>query len=102
MIRGEIFDVRFPAGRRPAVIVTRDVAIPILANLTVVPLTTRPRGIPSEVPLGREQGLVRDCIASCDNFQTVAKANVGDSIGHLGPEKLRALDDAIRIALDLD
>lgn len=44
-------------GRRPVIAVTRDVAIPYLTNVTVVPVTSTVRGIPTEVPLGTEEGL---------------------------------------------
>jgi mRNA interferase MazF len=101
-MRGDVFDVDFPFGRRPAVVVTRDRAIPLLTQVTVVPVTRTVRGIPTEVLLNGRNGLAGESCASCDNVQTVAKARVGRRRGALGPAELRRLDNALRIALGLD
>jgi mRNA interferase MazF len=100
--RGAVYDVEFPGGRRPGVVVTRDVAIPVLANVTVAEVTTTIRGIRSEVPLGTRHGLRRDCVASCDNLQTVPRSSLTRQRGMLGPDDVRRLDEALRVALDLD
>lgn len=102
MNRGDVYDVQFPQGRHPAVIATRDTVIPLLANLTVVEITSRVRGLPTEVPLGPVQGLARDCVANCDNLFTLPKNAFGAFRGALGFDDVRRLDDALRIALELD
>ena len=88
-------------GRRPVVLVSRDRAIAVRASVTVVPTTRRVRGIPVEVALGRDDGLPRACIANADNLMTVAKPRLLRPIGPLAPDKLRAVEDAIRFALAL-
>jgi mRNA interferase MazF len=100
--RGDIYDVQFPQGRHPAVIATRDSAIPLLRSLTVVGITSRVRGLPTEVPLGREHGLTRDCVANCDNLFTLEKRSFGAYRGSLGFDDARRLDASLEIALDLD
>jgi len=100
--RGDVYDVDLPSGRRPAVIVTRDRAIPVLRNVTVAEITGTVRGVPTEVLLGRSQGLLRECVASCDNLQTVAKGALGPRRGSLDLEATHRLDQALRIALGLD
>lgn len=103
MIRGEVFDVEWPGlGLRPAVIVTRPTAIPFLTNVVVVLVTTRVRGLPTEVELGADHGVVEGCVANCDNVLTVPKTALAQRRGALGPVELRALDDALRVALALD
>ncbi len=103
MNRGDVYDVDdLPAGPRPVVIATRDVAIPVLSNVTVVMVTTTVRGIRTEVPLGESEGVVEGCVANCDNVFTLPKRALRRRRGALGPDKVRALDDALRIALDLD
>jgi len=84
------------------VIVTRDQAIPLLRNVTVVAVTSRARGLATEVPLGPANGLVRDCVANCDNVFTIPKRTLETRRGALGPEELRELNGALRIALELD
>ena len=83
-------------------IVTRDQAIPLLRNVTVVAVTSRARGLATEVPLGPANGLVRDCVANCDNVFTIPKRTLETRRGALGPEELRELNGALRIALELD
>lgn len=103
MNRGEVYDVDWPGlGRRPAVIVTRPTAIAHLTNVTVVLITTRVRGLPSEVELGTAHGLVEGSLANCDNLLTIPKTALAARRGMLGPAGLHALDRALRIALALD
>jgi mRNA interferase MazF len=50
--RGEVWWVEHPdAGRRPACVLTRQAAIPVLTCVLVVPATRTVRGILMEVPL---------------------------------------------------
>jgi mRNA interferase MazF len=103
MNRGEVVEVDLPEiGRRPAVIVTRQVAIPFLANVTVASITTRIRGLPTEVQLDRDQGLDDDSVVNCDNLFTVSKAAIGRVRGRLGPKQTHQLGIALSIALELD
>jgi mRNA interferase MazF len=101
--RGDVYEIDAPGpGRRPVVILTRDVAIPVLANVTTATVTTRIRGVPTEVLLAEEQGLAEESVVNCDNLFTVPKRTLGRRLGALGPEELRGLDGALRIALALD
>lgn len=100
--RGEVYDVRFPSGRRPAVVVTRERVIPYLSGVTVVQVTETVRGLPTEVSLGREHGLDHDSVVNCDNLATVPKAALERYRGTLGPVELARLRDALRLALELD
>ena len=100
--RGEVYDVRFPSGRRPAVVVTRERVIPYLGSVTVVQVTGTIRGLPTEVPLGREHGLDHESVVNCDNLATVPKAALARHRGTLGPVELARLREALRLALELD
>jgi mRNA interferase MazF len=81
-------------------VLTRDAAIPTLANVVVALVTTRVRGLPSEVLLGLEDGLPQPCVISLDNLRTVPKAQLVAPITTLGPEKLAELCRALRSATD--
>ena len=83
-------------------IVTRDRAIPLLANLTLAAVTGSIRGLPTEVPVGVEHGLLRDSVINCDNLITLPKSALAARRGEVGPEGIRHLHLALRIALDLD
>ena len=91
-----------PVGRRPVVLVSRDEAYGVRELVTVVPVTTRVRGIPVEVPLGRAEGLPRACAANADTITTIPKRTLVEYAGVLGASKAEALDGAIRFALGLE
>jgi mRNA interferase MazF len=101
--RGELWwaDLPAPYGQRPAILISRDQAIAVRGSVTLVPVTTRIRDIPVEVALGPEDGLPRVCVANADNIITVVKTRLLRRIGRLAPEKLRAVEDALRFALAL-
>jgi mRNA interferase MazF len=84
------------------VIVTRDRAISVLANVTVAGVTATIRGLPTEVPVGGGEGLARDSVINCDNLFTVPKSSLGRRRGQLGSESLGRLRGALLIALDLE
>lgn len=104
MKRGEVWwaDLPSPVGRRPVVLVSRDEAYAVRELVTVVPVTTRKRRIPVEIPLGRKEGLPRACVANADTITTIPKGLLAAYAGVLDLEKTVALDDAIRFALALD
>jgi mRNA interferase MazF len=101
--RGDIFDADIPGlGVRPVVVITRQVAIPVLSAVAVAMVTSTVRGIPSEIPLNSEHGLKRPCAANCDNLFTLAKTRLHSRLGSLPAEDLNRLDNALRFALQLD
>jgi mRNA interferase MazF len=78
------YTFRAPDKRRPVVILTRSSAIPFLTGITVAPISTTIRGIPSEVRLTPgEDGMFADCVVNTDNIQTIQKTNLSDYITHL-------------------
>jgi mRNA interferase MazF len=101
--RGDIFEGDIPRlGVRPVLVVTRQVAIPVLSSVMVAPITSTIRGIASEVPLNSAHGLAHPCAANCDNLLTLSKARLTKRLGSLSFEDLARLDEALRFALQLD
>jgi mRNA interferase MazF len=94
--------VELPGRRRPVVVLTRDRAIPVLANVTVAAVTGTIRELPTEVPVGTKQGLSRESVVNCDNSFTIPKQALGRRRGELDPESLHRLRAALMIALDLE
>lgn len=90
-----------PDKRRPVLILTRDSVLEYLGEVTIAPITTTVRGIPSEVFLSRGDGMPRDCAVNCDHLQTVAKGKLGGVVATLSPEKLNEVADAVGFALAL-
>jgi mRNA interferase MazF len=103
MKRGEIRWYRFarPDKKRPVLILTRNSIIDHLDEVTIAPVTSVVRDIPSEVPLGQEDGLPRECAVNCDHLQTVAKARLGGLVTTLSRPRLADVSKAISFALDL-
>ena len=103
MKRGEIrwYKFRAPDKKRPVLILSRDSILEYLGEVTVAPITTTVRDIPSEVFLSRDQGMPRDCAINFDHIQTVSKGKVGSLITTLSQEKLEQVRQAILFALDL-
>ena len=104
MKRGEVRWYRFdkPDKSRPVVVLTRDAIIPYLCEVTVAPVTSTIRDIPSEVPLDTADGLPQACAINCDHIQTVSKARIGSVITSLPPARMRDVRAAIAFALALD
>jgi mRNA interferase MazF len=104
MKRGDVCWYTFPAPnrRRPVLILTRDSAIAVLNSVTVAPITSTIRSIPTEVVLTTDDGMPNICAANFDNIQTVPKANISAAITHLSALKMKAAAGAIGFALGLD
>ncbi|HJR08245.1 MAG TPA: type II toxin-antitoxin system PemK/MazF family toxin [Pyrinomonadaceae bacterium] len=105
MNQGDVYwhTFRAPDKRRPVLILTRNSIIPFLQSVTVAPLTSTIRGIPSEVILTpTEDGVAADCVVNADNLQTIQKSNLGGYITHLSLERMREVRAAIEFALGFD
>ncbi len=104
MKRGEIWwaELEPPAGRRPVLLLSRDEAYSVRELVTVASVTTRVRHIPSEVPLGLEDGLPKPCVVNLDTITTIAKAGLRDRLTILSPEKQKAVEVALHFALGME
>lgn len=97
------YTFRAPDKRRPVLILTRNSAIPFLTGVTVAPITSTIRGIPSEVPLmPDEDGMFAECVVNADNIQTIQKANLNAFITQLSQERMREVRAAIEFSLGFD
>jgi mRNA interferase MazF len=101
MRRGEVRWYRFtkPDKRRPVVVLTRDSALDFLGEVTVAPITTTVRDIPSEVFLTESDGMPKACAVNLDHIQTVSRARLGPLIATLPPGKMAEIGLALRFAL---
>ena len=103
MRRGEIWwaELPAPAGRRPVLLLSRNEAYVVRQLVTVAPITTRIRRIPTEVLLGAEDGLPKPCVVNLDTITTIPKQSLAEPIGPLSREKLAAVERALKFALAL-
>jgi mRNA interferase MazF len=102
--RGDVcwYSFKTPDKKRPVLILTRDSAIGILNSVTIAPITSTIRSIPTEVVLTEADGLPNTCAANFDNLQTVNKSQIGTRIAHLTSRKMREAVVALTFALELD
>lgn len=103
MKHGEIRWYRFlPSDKnRPVLILTRDSVLEYLGEVTIAPITTTIRDIPSEVFLSTSDGVPQDCVVNCDHLQTVSKGKLGSLITTLPRARMLEVGKAIRFALDI-
>lgn len=103
MKRGEVrwYKFQLPDKNRPVLILTRDSILEYLGEVTVAPITSTIRDIPSEVFLSKENGMPKDCAINCDHIQTVSKEKIGSRITTLSSEKMDQVREAILFALHL-
>ena|ERR1700730_15684519 len=101
MRRGEVRWYRFlqPDKKRPILLLTRNSALEFLSEVTVAPITSTVRDIPSEVALSRDDGLDRDCAVNLDHVQTVPKTRIGALIATLTPARMAEVRFALLFAL---
>lgn len=103
MKRGEIRWYKFkgPDKKRPVLILTRDSVLEYLGEVSVAPVTSTVRDIPSEVFLTKQDGMLKDCAINFDHIQTVSKGKIGSLITTLSTDKLGQVREAIQFALNL-
>ena len=92
---------RFPQSnkRRPVLILTRDSALDVLSDVTVAPITSTIRDIPTEVMLGAMDGLPRECVVNLDHIQTVPQGKIGTLITKLTSGRMEQVRSALCFAL---
>lgn len=105
MIRGQVrwYTFRSPDKRRPILVLTRTAAISFLTNVTIAPITTNVRNIPTEVYLSPEEdGVLSICAVNLDTIQTVSQSQIGPLVTTLSSHRMEEVDVAIAFALGLD
>ena len=105
MNRGEVrwYTFRSPDKRRPVLVLTRDSAVTALTGITIAPITSTIRHIPTEVVLiPTEDGIPTESAVNLDNLQTISKFKLGGLVTVLSPGKMEAVERAICFALGMD
>lgn len=100
-------DVRFyqfapPDKKRPVVVLTRDSAIAYLSTVTVAPITSTIRGVPSEVVLNEEDGMKAPCAVNLHNAVTVSQNRLGRRVAQLSSLRMEEICLALGFSLGCD
>ncbi len=102
--RGDVRIYRFvpPDKKRPVVVLTRDSAIKYLATVTVAPITSTVRGVPSEVVLNEDDGMKAPCAVNLHNAVTISQSRLGRRIAQLSTLRMGEICAALRFSLGCD
>ena len=106
MRRGELYRVRRPPGdTKPArtfVVVSRQGLVDSgFSTVVCAPVFSQRLGLPTQVPVGADEGLKHESAILCDGLMSIEKSRLTDFVGELSPGKLLELDDALSSALGL-
>lgn len=102
--RGDVrlYNFHPPDKNRPVVVLTRDSALAYLGTVTVAPITSTIRGVPSEVLLNEEDGMKAPCAVNLHNPVTVHQDRLGKRVAQLSPARMREICAALRFSLGCD
>jgi mRNA interferase MazF len=106
--RGEVRLYQFAAAsktndkKRPALVLTRNSAIAYLSTVTVAPVTSTIRGVPSEVVLNEEDGMKSPCAVNLHNAVTVSQQRLGKRVAQLSSARMNEVCAALRFSLGCD
>lgn len=106
MKRGEMYRVAHPSHDpkkfRVFVIVSRQVLIDSrFSTVVCAPIYTAFDGLASQVLVGQDEGLKHDSSVHCDELVSLPKSMLTNFIGTLPSQKITALNQALRVALDI-
>ena len=99
--RGEIrlYSFSAPDKARPVLVLTRASAIGYLSRITVAPITSSIRGVPSEVIIGPDDGMKQPCAVNLHNVVTVSKKDIGRRVAQLEERRMQEVCRALAFAL---
>ena len=102
--RGDVRLYNFapPDKKRPVVVLTRDSAIAYLSTVTVAPITSAIRGVPSEIVLSEEDGMKTSCAVNLHNAVTVSQDRLGKRVAQLSSVRMNEICAALRFSLGCD
>lgn len=106
MKRGELYRVYKPGGDskqyRTFVVVSRQVLVDSkFPSVVCAPVMTAGQGLATQVSIGIDEGMKRECWIHCDDLRSVQKSVLSQWVGTLPAGKMRELDYALCVALDL-
>jgi len=102
--RGDVRLYQFasPDKKRPVVVLTRDSAVPYLSTVTVAPITSTIRGVPSEVVLNEEDGMKAPCAVNLHNAVTISQNRLGRRVAQLSSLRMGEICAALRFSVGCD
>ena len=102
--RGDVRLYQFakPDKKRPVVVLTRNTAIEYLSTVTVAPVTSTMRGVPSEVLLSEEDGMKSLCAVNLHNAVTISQGRLGRRVAQLSSRRMGEICAALKFSVGCD
>jgi mRNA interferase MazF len=102
--RGDVrlYQFALPDKKRPVVVLTRNSAVAYLSTVTVAPITSAIRGVPSEVVLNQDDGMKSPCAVNLHNAVTVSQQRLGKRVAQLSSPRMNEICAALRFSLGCD
>jgi mRNA interferase MazF len=102
--RGDVRLYHFasPDKTRPVVVLTRATAIAYLSSVTVAPITSTIRGVPSEVMLNEDDGMKHPCAVNLHNVVTISQDQLGKRVARLSSNRMNQICSALGFSLGCD
>ena len=107
MKRGELYRVAQPPvpdpkSHRVFAIVSRQLVIDSrMSTVICAPVHSSYDGLSTQVAIGADEGLKHDSSIHCDELVTLPKSALTNYMGSLSQQKIRELNRALLVALDL-
>lgn len=106
MKRGELYRVRHPKGdpkrsRVFAIVSRQSVIDSTFSTVTCAPVYSAGHGLSTQVSVGVEEGRKHECSVYCDELVSLPKSALTDYVGKLSDSRVRDLNRALAIALEL-
>ena len=90
-------------GMRPVVLISNNIGNNHSPTVTVIPLTTKTKHpLPTHVFVEGKNVLPAPSVALCEQIITIDKLQLGDKLGELSTDELRAINKSLAIALSLE
>jgi len=97
-----LYQFASPNKKRPVVVLTRNSAVPYLSTVTIAPVTSTIRGVPSEVLLKEDDGMKTPCAVNLHNAVTVSQDRLGKRVAQLSSARMQEICAALRFAVGCD
>jgi mRNA interferase MazF len=106
MKRGELYRVYKPGGDpkqyRTFVVVSRQTLIDSrFPKVVCAPVMTEGQGLETQLSIGADEGMKHECWVHCDDLRSMSKSELKRYVGSIRPARMRNLDYALCVALDL-
>ncbi len=108
MKRGELYRVAHPSAQDPKrsrvfVVVSRQVLIDSrFSTVICAPVYSVHDGLSTQIVVGIDEGLKHESSIHCDELVSIPKSALTNYVGSLSPQKMQSLNQALRIALDIE